>query len=170
MSSIIPVPRFGLESRCFHRGRVSVAAVAIVVRGDVDLGGAASLGKERKSDPLKVRPLVGPPPKRLIRSTGCPGPQFFRDRSPLRHPKSIPPNGFCAKPPRRRAKKKSLRTRKTPQNTVLLRRTRAMPPDDKTWQGGAPHPSGGSHALKPTPTAPSATASELLGLNPSFDV
>jgi hypothetical protein len=70
----VPVPRFRLESRCSHRRRVVVAAVAIVVRGDVDLGGAASLGKERKSGPLKVRPLVGPTTKSIYTVEIMPGP------------------------------------------------------------------------------------------------
>jgi hypothetical protein len=43
----VPVPRFRIESRCSHRRRVVVKVVAIVVRGDVDLGGAASLGEEK---------------------------------------------------------------------------------------------------------------------------
>jgi hypothetical protein len=170
MSSSIQVPRFRLESRCSHRRRVVVAVVAIVVRGGGDLGGTASLGEERKYDPLEVRPLVGPPPKRLIRSTRCPGPRIFHARSPPRHPKRTSPNGFCAKPPPSRATKILLGPAEEPQNTVLLRRTRAMPPDDNIWQEGAPNPPGGSHALIPTPTAPRTTASELYVLNPSFDV
>jgi hypothetical protein len=164
MSSIIPVPRFGLESRCSHRRRVVVAVVAIVVRGGGDLGGAASLGKIPKSGPLKVRRLVGPRPKRPIRSTRRPDPLMLHTRSPPRHPKSILPNGFRAKPPRRRAKKKSLRTRKTRKNCPLSRRDQAMPPDDFFCPRGAPHPSEGSRALSSPPYALWRRRSPLLGL------
>jgi hypothetical protein len=74
MSSIIPVPRFGLERRCPRRSRVAVAAFFIAVRGDGDLGGAASLGKIPKSGPLKVRPLVGPTTKTTYTDEIMPAP------------------------------------------------------------------------------------------------
>ena len=65
---IISVPRLVLERRCRRRRRVAVVAFVIVVRGDVDLVGAASPRKEKKYDPLKVHPLVGPTPNRCIRT------------------------------------------------------------------------------------------------------
>jgi hypothetical protein len=70
----VPVPRFRLESRCSHRRRVVFKVVVVVVRGDGDLGGTASLGKEKKSDPLKVRPLVGPTPKSIYTVEKMPEP------------------------------------------------------------------------------------------------
>jgi hypothetical protein len=70
----VPVPRFRVESRCSHRRRVVFKVVVIVVRGDGDLGGTASLGKEKKYDPLMVRPLVGPTPKSIYAFEIMPAP------------------------------------------------------------------------------------------------
>jgi hypothetical protein len=109
-------PRFRLESRCSRRRRV---VVAVVFRGGGDLGGAASLGKIPKSTLSRFVLSSAPPTNRTIEMKKCPTHLILHTRSPLHHPKSISPFGFRAKPPRRRAKKKSLRTRKTRENSAL---------------------------------------------------
>jgi hypothetical protein len=63
--SVIPVPRFRLERRCPRRRRVAVVVFVRIVCSDGDLGGTASPGKKQKSDPLKVRPIVGPTTKSI---------------------------------------------------------------------------------------------------------
>jgi hypothetical protein len=64
----IQVPRFRLESRCSHRRRVVFKVVVVVVRGDGDLGGTASLGKEKKLTLSRFALSSAPPPNRSIRS------------------------------------------------------------------------------------------------------